>query len=186
VFHNEVFGFISFDAARAAFRFKNRKRFLEPALFLETKCRLRGPRAGRNLFLRKEKIAMPPQLSHLSEPPQSTEARCPLCNEKLGANPDECSHCDWVRGYRHRKLTGNRRDKIAAVLSVVPGAGHWFKGYPVIAVLFLLGTVPAVYVALMVALPTIGWGFILAPAYWACVAGNAYWIDDRKVPAGQT
>jgi len=129
---------------------------------------------------------MPPQLSQLSEPPQSTEARCPLCNEKLGANPNECPHCDWVRGYRHRKQTGTKRDRIAAVLSVIPGAGHYFKGHKVLAGVFLLGTIPAVYVATIAALPTIGMGFILAPVYWVCVAAQAYWIEDRKEPAAQT
>ena len=129
---------------------------------------------------------MSPQLSQLSEPAESTEARCPLCNEKLGASPDECPHCDWVRGYRHRKLTGTQRDKIAALLSIVPGAGHYFKGHRLAGFAFLFGTVPAVYVAFVGALPTIGIGFLLAPLYWVCVAAQAYWIEDWKEHAAQT
>jgi len=130
---------------------------------------------------------MPTQLSQLSEPSTSSAERCPLCNSTLDAvHPNECPHCDWVRGYRHRKLEGTKRDKIAALLSIIPGTGHYFKGHTLAAWLYLLGTVPAAGFAFMVGLPTIGLGFLLLPAYIAAVSWQAYWLEDWKDPLAQT
>jgi len=131
---------------------------------------------------------MPSTLSQLSEPVHTaTTERCPLCNAELTPNhPDECPHCDWVRGYRHRKLIGTKRDRIAAALSIIPGAGHYFKGHKLAAWLFLFGLIPAMGISFMVGLPTIGVGFLLLPAYIACVAWQAYWLEDWKERPAQT
>src|SRR5438132_4430372 len=58
------------------------------------------------------------------------KTKCPLCGEPL-QNPNECSKCDWVTGYRQSPEAGliKPRDLVAAFLSLaVPGLGHVYKG----------------------------------------------------------
>ncbi len=107
---------------------------------------------------------------------------CPLCSEPLRDNPNECGKCDWVKGYRQRQYGGGQRDMIAAVLSLVPGAGHFYKGHKLAGWLFFFGTGGAIAAALLAATPTAGWGALLLPLYWVWVMMLAYWTDDLVVP----
>src|SRR5687767_5353485 len=81
--------------------------------------------------------------------PQVTEihTNCPLCETALDpTNPTECPKCDWVVGYRRQQAqrVGTIRDNIALLLSVVPGAGHLYKGHRMLGVIFMAGTLVAI------------------------------------------
>ena len=112
-----------------------------------------------------------------------TTNRCPLCGEALAANAQECTKCDWVRGYRRQaewRSHHDSRDILAAVLSVAPGAGHMLKGYPATGWLLLIVGVPAIC---MFALAfTMFFGWLLVPTYWVAVAVDAYLRRDLKRP----
>jgi hypothetical protein len=113
-----------------------------------------------------------------------TGFRCPLCGEPLNPNATECTKCDWVRLRQLEDVRPSRnpRDIAAAVLSVVPGAGHYFKGYPVTAAVILLLGVPVVL--LMAFTFTMFFGWLLVPVYWGVVAADAYLRKDfGPIPA---
>lgn len=112
---------------------------------------------------------------------QETDFRCPLCGEPLAANATECTKCDWVPGYRHarERKPANPHDILAAVLSlVIPGAGHYFKGYRGMAALSLLLGVPVILVFAFAFTMFFGW--FLVPTYWAAVAADAYLRKDLR------
>jgi len=111
-----------------------------------------------------------------------TNFRCPLCGEPLPANATECTKCDWVPGYRDAEISArkpaNPHDILAAVLTIVlPGAGHYFKGYHGAAWLFLL-LVPVVGIFAFAFTMFFGW--LLVPTYWAAVATDAYLRKDLR------
>jgi hypothetical protein len=109
---------------------------------------------------------------------------CPLCGEPLGDHPDECSKCDWVRGYRQQedwRIHYNPRDAAAAVLSIIPGAGHIFKGYVWIGWALMLVGIPAICAFAFAYTMYLGW--LLVPSYWIFVAADAYLRKDLRVPA---
>lgn len=113
---------------------------------------------------------------------QGTDFHCPLCGEPLAANATECTKCDWVPGYRRAQMRtrkpANPHDILAAVLSIVPGAGHYFKGYRGLgALLFFLG-VPVI--AVFAFAFTMFFGWFLLPTYWAAVAADAYLRKDLR------
>jgi TM2 domain-containing membrane protein YozV len=106
--------------------------------------------------------------------------RCPLCNAPL-QNPDECSMCDWVKGYEERETAPrNPRDAIAAILSIMwPGIGHFYKGYPQLAVALAVGgLVCFVWAAAFFMF----FGFLIFPLYWLWVAVDGYFRKDLKFP----
>lgn len=112
--------------------------------------------------------------------------RCPLCGEALNATGDECTKCDWVPGYRRRenqreRVLSNPRDFAAAVLSIVPGAGHVLKGHS-IGWLFL-GGIPVVIILAFAFTMFFGW--LMIPAYWIAVAVDAYLKKDLRPPPPQ-
>jgi hypothetical protein len=110
--------------------------------------------------------------------------RCPLCNEALVPGANECPRCDWVRGYEERKNAGNieMRDLAAACLSIIPGAGHLYKGHTIAGWIFMGGTLLAIFLCSLVATFTMGLGLLLLPLYWLWVIFQAYWIEDLKIP----
>jgi hypothetical protein len=120
-----------------------------------------------------------------TENPQEKNAvaRCPLCDAPLLENPNECSKCDWVKGYRHRSIGTNPVDVTACLLSIVPGAGHFYKGHKVMPWLYLAGAVLALFWCAIAATATAGLGLLMLPLYWAWVMTHAYWIEDLN--AGQ-
>jgi hypothetical protein len=65
------------------------------------------------------------------------------------------------------------RDKIAVLLSVVPGAGHLYKHHYVAGFgILTVGNALMVFVAIWLSLATLGLSLIVVPAMW--VAGVAY------------
>jgi hypothetical protein len=109
---------------------------------------------------------------------------CPLCDTPLdAANPNECTRCDWVVGYRrHQQAPAHTRDVIAVFLSVIPGLGHIYKGHRLTGSLYLLGSIFAMIAILVAATFTAGWALLLAPFYWAGVMLQVYWLEDKVVP----
>lgn len=110
-----------------------------------------------------------------------TLTHCPLCGEPLRDNPEECSRCDWVRGYRRQQqetlFNYHPRDAAAALLSIVPGAGHIFKGHNALGILLMAG-VPVVCVFAFAFTMFFGW--LLVPVYWIAVAADAYLRKDVR------
>ncbi len=119
--------------------------------------------------------------------PKPEAARCPLCDSPLEL-PDECGKCDWVKGYRHRTTGSTPVDLTACLLSVVPGAGHYYKGHKVMCWMYLIGAGLAAFWCSLAATATMGLGLLMLPLYWAWVMTHAYWIDDlnAKEPAPKT
>lgn len=76
---------------------------------------------------------------------------------------------------------GVDRDKIAALLSVLPGAGHLYKHHFLAgAGILTIGNVLAVFVAVWLSLATFGLSLIVVPVAWvAGVAAAAYLAPDR-------
>ncbi len=112
--------------------------------------------------------------------------RCPLCDSPLTADRTACTRCDWVPGYRSQQgYAGNieARDLVAACLSIIPGAGHLYKGHVVTGWMFVGGTLLAGVICAVVASFTMGLGLLLLPLYWFWVIFQAYWIEDLKIPA---
>ena len=110
-----------------------------------------------------------------------TLTRCPLCGAALNESGTECTKCDWVPGYRRREtrredFLRNPRDIAAAVLSIVPGAGHIFKGHQ-IGWVFMAG-VPVIIV--MAFAFTMFFGWLMVPTYWLAVAVDAYLRKDLR------
>lgn len=72
------------------------------------------------------------------------------------------------------------RDEVAALLSVVPGAGHLYKHHYVAGMGFLIGGNLLVgLVSALMALGTFGLSLLLVPAaYIAAVAWVAYQLPD--------
>lgn len=72
------------------------------------------------------------------------------------------------------------RNKIAALLSVIPGLGHLYKHHYIAGVgLMIGGNALMVFVALWLSLATVGLSLVLVPALWfASVAASAYDASD--------
>ena len=95
----------------------------------------------------------------------------------------ECTKCDWVRPIdRPADLhpPRNPRDIAAAVLSVIPGAGHYFKGYRLAGALLLFLGVPVV-VLMAFAFTMFIFGWTMIPVYWVAVAADAYLRRDLNL-----
>ena len=109
-----------------------------------------------------------------------TAMNCPLCGEPLPENAKQCTKCDWVRGYEENaglRDRVDRRDIAAALLSVVPGAGHLLKGHIYVGAALLM----AVPVILLMAFTfTMFFGWLLIPVYWMGVAFDAYLRPDLR------
>jgi hypothetical protein len=112
--------------------------------------------------------------------PKTEIAHCPLCDSPLLESPDECSKCDWVKGYRHRSNGTSPVDLTACLLSIVPGAGHYYKGHKVMACYYGAGAMLAIFWCSLAATATMGLGLLMLPLYWAWVMTHAYWIEDMQ------
>jgi hypothetical protein len=123
----------------------------------------------------------------MSEAKVNTDSRnaffaCPLCGQKLPRGAKECTKCDWVLGYRHRKpiTSGTPRDFIAAALSIIPGTGHIFKGHAGVGIAYMVGTLVAVFFIGAVWMVSMGFQLLVLPFYWIWVAIHAYFTPDLK------
>ncbi|MEI9893761.1 MAG: hypothetical protein WDN28_07630 [Chthoniobacter sp.] len=119
---------------------------------------------------------------NITEPLQETGFHCPLCGEPLASNATQCTKCDWVPGYfqheeEHRQR--NPRDIAAVAFSVIPGAGHYFKGYVLAAWLLLVLGVPVILT--MAFTFTMFFGWLMVPVYWVAVAMDAYFRKDLRL-----
>jgi hypothetical protein len=133
-------------------------------------------RTRTNALWREPEIAM--QVETLPE----TGFRCPYCGEHLAADATECTKCDWVKGPTiPEEFRGprNPRDKAALLLSVVPGAGHFFKGYRLAGAALLFAGVPII--TLVAFTFTMFFGWLLVPGYWIVVAADAYMRKDLNL-----
>ncbi|MEO5712695.1 MAG: hypothetical protein ABIT37_04330 [Luteolibacter sp.] len=73
------------------------------------------------------------------------------------------------------------RNKIAALLSVIPGLGHVYKHHYLSGIgIMTAGNVLMVFITLWLAIATLGLALILVPAVWvAGVACSAYMASDE-------
>lgn len=73
------------------------------------------------------------------------------------------------------------RNKVAALLSVVPGLGHLYKHHYLDGIAILTaGNVLMVFVALWLAIATVGLSLVIVPAIWfGGVAASAYFASDE-------
>ena len=73
------------------------------------------------------------------------------------------------------------RNKIAAVLSVIPGLGHLYKHHYLSGFgIMIAGNVLMVFITLWLAIATLGLALIVVPALWvAGVAYSAYMASDE-------
>jgi hypothetical protein len=105
---------------------------------------------------------------------------CPLCDAPLDATRTACTRCDWVPGYgeRHKlALAPHRRDVAAAVLSIVPVAGHLLKGY-VGAGFILMISIPLVLLFAGALNLFLGWAVPFL--FWPAVMLDAYFRRDLR------
>jgi hypothetical protein len=72
-------------------------------------------------------------------------------------------------------------DEIAALLSIVPGLGHIYKGHWEAGLLWMfLGMPFAMFVGIISILGTAGVGLLLPIACWVALAFDAYNEKDRR------
>lgn len=115
-----------------------------------------------------------------TQAPHQTIQRCPLCGADLTASGDACTRCDWVPGYGQVQLSKTKerrpRDIAAVVLSVVPGAGHVFKGYLWPGVAIAVVGLPVVFILAAALHVMIGW--MVPLIFWPAVMLDAYFRRD--------
>ena len=72
------------------------------------------------------------------------------------------------------------RDKVALLLSVIPGAGHLYKHHYAAGFGLLIGgNLLVVYIALILAIATLGLSLFVVPlVWWTGVAISAHGIED--------
>ena len=116
-----------------------------------------------------------------ANPPLTETRACPLCGTALLPDkPDECPHCDWVRGEERHPLAGFR-DRASVFLSVAPGLGHIYKGHRLLGAIIMLGSSFAFAFCFLAGAASAGWGLLLLPLYWGAVMLHVYWTDDRAL-----
>jgi hypothetical protein len=73
------------------------------------------------------------------------------------------------------------RNKVAALLSVVPGLGHLYKHHYVSGIgIMTAGNVLMVFITLWLSFATLGLALIVVPALWlALIAASAYHATDE-------
>jgi hypothetical protein len=107
---------------------------------------------------------------------------CPNCGQRLPKGSESCDQCGW-KHEGSETAEGTASDAMAALLSIVPGLGHVYKGYRGIGLLFAIGTLIVLGFAGLAAIASAGFGLGMAVFYWTGVAMHAYAIKDRVVPS---
>ena len=74
------------------------------------------------------------------------------------------------------------RSMFAALLSLIPGLGHFYKGYYLIGLGYLLVGLPIVIgAAALLLLATFGLSLVLPVIYVGITAAHAYTIEDHQI-----
>ncbi|MES2997169.1 MAG: hypothetical protein V4733_10210 [Verrucomicrobiota bacterium] len=72
------------------------------------------------------------------------------------------------------------RNKVALLLSVIPGLGHFYKHHYLAGTGLMIGNIVVAFVALWLAIATFGFSLILVPVLWVtAVACSAYFASDQ-------
>jgi hypothetical protein len=72
-------------------------------------------------------------------------------------------------------------NEIAALLSIVPGLGHIYKGHYEMGFLWMLLGMPfAIWIGIILSLATAGIGLLFPILCWAALAWDAYNEKDRR------
>ncbi len=81
--------------------------------------------------------------------------------------------------------TAADRNKVAALLSVIPGCGHLYKRHTGLGLAILVpGNIFMLFVMLWLFMPTFGTAVVLVPAAWiAGIGAHAYFLRDRHLHA---
>ena len=75
----------------------------------------------------------------------------------------------------------NAENIIAAMLSIVPGLGHMYKGHFVAGLIWLvLGMPLAIWIGILFGLATAGLGLLFPVLCWAALAIDAYYESDLR------
>jgi hypothetical protein len=94
---------------------------------------------------------------------------CPNCGQRLPKDAQACDRCDWKREGPVQTAEGTASDAMAALLSIVPGLGHVYKGYRGIGLLFAIGTLIVLGFSGLAAIASAGFGLGLAVFYWVAL-----------------
>lgn len=73
-----------------------------------------------------------------------------------------------------------RRNRIAAIQSVIPGLGHIYKGHYGLGAIILLLSPLVLWAGLLLGWATFGFGLFLPLAFIAFIAYQAYYLEDRR------
>jgi hypothetical protein len=72
-------------------------------------------------------------------------------------------------------------NEIAALLSIIPGLGHIYKGHYEAGLLWMLLGMPfAIWIGIMLSLATAGLGLFFPILCWVALAWDAYNEKDRR------
>ena len=79
------------------------------------------------------------------------------------------------------KEARHAQNEIAALLSIIPGLGHIYKGHYEAGLLWMLLGMPfAIWIGIILSLATAGLGLLLPILCWVALAWNAYNEKDRR------
>ena len=79
------------------------------------------------------------------------------------------------------KEAKHAHNKIATLLSIVPGLGHIYKGHYEAGLLWMfLGMPFAIFIGIILSLATAGIGLLFPILCWAALAWDAYNEKDRR------
>lgn len=108
---------------------------------------------------------------------------CPYCHTELPDDATECTWCDWARSSNLEEVPGE--NWFAAVLSLVPGLGHLYKGHLVSGLLLLCVGGPAFLLLVLLLIPkTFGLSLLLPAGFVAATAFHAFHLPDVRVQPG--
>lgn len=75
----------------------------------------------------------------------------------------------------------NAENAIAAMLSILPGLGHIYKGHEVAGLIWMFFGMPlAVWIGILLGLATAGIGLLFPIACWVTLAFDAYYERDLR------
>jgi len=97
------------------------------------------------------------------------------------ANPDEEAINMHTLSTPLSKQEQHAHDEIAALLSIVPGLGHIYKGHYEVGFLWMfLGMPTAIWIDILFGLATAAIGLLFPILCWVALAFDAYNEKDRR------